>query len=90
MVNNFMWLVHKPTSVSIKLAKYYAETGWHVIPRSSEICDKFNAAAYPHLSIAERSKIDRLAIVGPPFAQGSLLGDDWVLQYDHVTPKNQL
>ena len=89
MADNKLWLNHPATKTTLYLAKYYQATGWHVTTTAEKICDAFNLVAFHHLSNEERAAIDRSSRTGPPFAKGSPLGDDWILQYESVTTKDR-
>ena len=86
MASNRMWLVNKVTGEKTYFATYYRETGWHLYLTGEQICETFNKAAFGHLFEAERKAMDKRVKTGPPFAKGSKCGDDWALEYDHLTP----
>lgn len=85
MASNRMWLVNKVTGEKTYIATYYRETGWHLFITGDQICEVFNEAAYGHLTESERKLMDKRIKEGPPFAKGSLFGDDWTIEYDHLT-----
>ena len=85
MADNRMWLFNQVTGDSICIAKYYQATGWHVIPTADQLCEFFNSIAFSHLSEKERTAMDKRSNTGPPYANGSKYGDDWVLKYRHIT-----
>ena len=90
MADNRMVLKNLRTGTAIDLAKYYQATGWHVIPTADQICDAFSIAAFGHLPQEERKKVNKRSRTGPPFANGTKYGDEWVLEYMYVTEETDV